>query len=185
MDQWSFTSELPSLILMIIILKFYYDKRQTRTRTTRLFAVSLWTASASVVLNGLCLYTIEQFEDIPFVLQMLLNSAYYLVCVYVSLMLTAYTMNMMLAHVYEDKWRRRMQVELTAMGVGYTLLIVANLWLGPVFNANGEYFRGPLNGVGYLVMVLEIVMISIACHKFKDSMEEKVRQVVSTLAPSS
>ena len=185
MQQWSFSSELPSLILLIIMMKFYYDKRRVRNNSTKLFAVSLWLASGSILVNALCLYTIDHFHEVHYAFQMLVNTAYYFLAVGVTITVTAYIFKLLLAHVYEDKWEKQIRRILTWISVGYTVLMIANLRLGLVFwfDAEGVYHRGPLNGAGYVIMVAEILMVCHSYHIHKDSVDNNVRHVIFTLSP--
>ena len=116
---------------------------------------------------------------------MALNSSYYLVCVGMSLSVSAYTFNLLLAHVYEERWHKLTQMALTAMGVIYTILILGNVWNGWIFwfDFAGGYHRGILNASGYFIMFIEIAMICCCYHVHRESVDSNVKRVIYTLAP--
>lgn len=81
MIRWPLLSEYFALILIIIIMLFFYDKRQVHSFRRRLYWCCLWLSVASILLNITSVYTIENFHRFPLWVNMLLNSAYFIVSV--------------------------------------------------------------------------------------------------------
>ena len=165
MIRWPLLSEYFALILIIIIMLFFYDKRQVHSFRRRLYWCCLWLSVASILLNITSVYTIENFHRFPLWVNMLLNSAYFIVSVLMCSVIAFYLFQRMLEYVYDKRCLRRAAVGLTAVTLAYLLLTLWNLDSGVLFyfDQAGNYCRGPLNKVGFAVPAVELVML-ITCY---------------------
>lgn len=178
-------AELLAFILIIMTAMFYYDKRQVKSVRRRIFEAGLWLAGTSVVLNAICVYTIEYYELIPHWVNMILNSVYFATAVGMPTVVAAYMFDLLLEHVYNKECRRRSNVGLSILAGIYAVILVLNPWTKWLFwfDTNGVYHRGNLNKIGYVIMMIEIVMIGMCYHRNRVSVGKKVKKVMYTLPP--
>lgn len=79
--MWSVSAEILAFILIIMIGLFSYEKGKVRSTRKKIFDIALCLAELSVVLNIACVYTVENYQKIPYRLNMFLNSGYFLVSI--------------------------------------------------------------------------------------------------------
>lgn len=185
MVRWSLAAELLAFILMIMIALFYYDRKQAKTVRRRLFECGLWMGEGSILLNAVCVYTIENYERVPVWLNMLLNSAYFWLVVCTCSVMAAYLFDLLLEHVYSRYCRTRAAVGLGILTGGYTLLVATNFWTGWMFyfDKEGNYHRGILNKSGYAILVMELILLGICYVRNRPSVGKNVIRVMRTLPP--
>ena len=103
MLKWSLAAEILAFILIITTALSYYDKRQAKSTRRKIFEATLWMSGISILLNMVCVFTITYHDTTPYWLNMALNSAYFLVNIWLSAMIASYLFNLLLEHVYEKK----------------------------------------------------------------------------------
>ncbi|MDO5407135.1 MAG: bifunctional diguanylate cyclase/phosphodiesterase [Eubacteriales bacterium] len=185
MINWSLSTELLSLIIIIMTALFCYDKKQIKTRRDRLFDLILLMSALSILLNTVCVFTIEHYADVPHGLNMVLNSVYFLISSSTCTAFAAYLFDLLLEHVYDKHCRTKALVGLSILTVIFTLLVLLNCQNGLLFyfNEQGVYCRGPLNKAGYMLLIIELGMIGMCYHRNRASIGRSVRRVMYMLPP--
>ena len=65
MIRWSLSAELFSAILLVLLMLSYYGQRQAPTRRRRAYQLCLWLSMCSILLNALCVLTIDHALTVP------------------------------------------------------------------------------------------------------------------------
>lgn len=185
MLQWSLAVELLAFIVVIVLMISFYDNKQTMSARKKIYEAGLWLTESSILLNVICVYTVEHSDTVPLWLNMILNSGYFLVTVLTSVMGAAYLFDLFLEHVYEKRCRTKAAAGLSVLTVLYTALIICNFWTGVIFyfDSQGNYHRGWLNSAGYMVMLIELIMLCMCYRRNRASIGKKVRKVIYIVPP--
>lgn len=183
--MWSVSAEILAFILIIMIGLFSYEKGKVRSTRKKIFDIALCLAELSVVLNIACVYTVENYQKIPYRLNMFLNSGYFLVSIGMCTAIAVYFFDLILEHVYSKSCRKRAVIGVSVIVTIYLVLWVSNFWTGHFFwfDAQGIYHRGALNQSGYMLMLAELVLVLICYFKNRASVEKGVKRVIYTMPP--
>ena len=184
--QWTMSVEFFCLIVVIILMLNYYDRRWAASGQSRLYSVCLWLSAATIALNMACVFTIDHFHSFPLWVNLLLNSGYFALVLGMSTVTAYYLLRLILEHVYNSRCRRVLSVVLAALYAFYALLLLLNLRLGFIFyfDRSGVYCRGPLINVGYAVMGVELALLVLCALKNRRSISQPMRRVMQILPPT-
>lgn len=183
MIKWSLSAEILAFMLVIVTVLLSYDKKRVASRSEKYFDLAIMMAGFSIILNVICVITIQNYDKVPYAVNMILNSFYFLISVYMSAVMAAYFFELILEHVYRKDCRTRATVGVTILLVGYTLLVISNIWNRCLFwfDETGTYRRGILNKSGYFVMLIELVMVGMCYRKNKKSVAKRARKILHML----
>ena len=185
MIGWTLIPEYMALLLILVIMLFFYDKRRIRTFRRSTYWACLWLSVLTIVLNIVCVYTIQWAAEVPLWLNMLLNSLYFWSSVLVCSTMAFYMFQRILEYVYDKHCLKRAIIGLGAVMVFYTGLILWNLVSGVVFSfdAQGHYQRGIFNRLGYLMLLIELIMLMICFVRNRKSVSSDMVRVIKIIIP--
>lgn len=165
MIRWSLLSEYFALMLIVVIMLFFLDRRQVRTFRRKHFWACLVLSAASIALNIASVFAIENVGRTSVGLAMALNSAYYLVSILMCVTIGCFLFERILEYVFDKICLRRARICLLALLAVNVVLVLANFGTGVLFrvDANGQYLRGPLNAIGFATPFLEVVLL-VVCY---------------------
>lgn len=184
--QWTMSVEFFCLIMVIILILNYYDRRWAASGQSRLYSVCLWLSAATIALNLACVFTIDHFYSFPLWVNLLLNSGYFALLLAMCTVTAYYLLRLILEHVYNSRCQRILSVVLAVLYTAYIILLLLNLRFGILFyfGADGIYRRGPLINVGYAVMGVELVLLVLCALKNRRSISQPMLRVMQILPPT-
>ena len=185
MLHWSLSTEVFSLFILFILLINFHERRWGGFPKRKLYCLCMYTSVGSILINILCTCLIALRTQVPLWVDLLCNSAYFLLIVAVCTIVAYYLCYLLYEHNYRRKGLKIYLGFLKAVYLLYVLLIIYNLTSGIVFFFDQEriYRRGPLVNAGYGVMFLELlglILISIANRR---SISRPMCKVMQTLPP--
>lgn len=185
MINWSLIPEYIALLLILVIMLFFYDKNRIRTFRRTLYWTCLWLSAADIILNIICVHTIENASTIPIWANTLINTFYFWLSVLMCSCVAFYLFRRILEFVYEKHCLQRATIGLSAIMVFYTGICLWNLFSGVLFSfdENGVYHRGIYNRIGYLCMLLEIIMLMICYVRNRKSVSADMTRVFRIAVP--
>ncbi len=187
MTDWSLAAELSAFIVMFVIYLFAEDRTAISSRRRRLFMSCLGLGATSIALNVICTVSIMEQMPYPYALNMALNTAYFFTSTLMSSLLALYLLDLMLEHVHDPHYRKASFYYILGVTLAFDFLLVANLTFAPgiIFNFNeaGEYSRGPLGQIGYLVPLLETVLLFVFYFRNRKNVARHFIRVVRLLPP--
>ena len=185
MIKWSVSTEAFSLILLFILILNFHERRWGSHPQRRLYQLCLYLSAGTVAVNILCTCFLSLPQTIPLWVNLLCNSAYFLMVVGVCTIMALYLCRLLYDHIYRQHGLRRCYRLLAALYFAYLLLILVNLFTGVVFyfDAQHHYQRGPLINSGYLVMLIQLsVLLGITVRNWQ-SVDSSMRRVMRILPP--
>lgn len=185
MLKWSLSAEFLALILIVTLMFYFHEKGLADTARRRMFRLCLWLSAGSILLNMVCVFTIERAARLPLWVNLVLNSAYFLVVVLTCSVMALYLFSLILEHVYDKHCLTQAFACVSALTGTYFLAVVWNFWSGVLFSfdAAGRYLRGPLNGLGYGVMAAELVLLGVCYFRNRPSVNRSMKSIMHALPP--
>ena len=186
MPNWSISAELFSLILVVILILSFHNRRRANYPASRLYQICLWGSAGTIAVNLLCVLTIQQADVLPLWVNLLLNSVYFLSITALSTLTTHYLFHLLLEHTYKSCPLRKVQAVLTGLYAVYVMAIIINLHSGIIFyfDEDAHYCRGPLVNLGYGVMGIELLLVLLCALRNRASISIPMRRVIHILPPA-
>lgn len=180
----NFIGDYFALGLVIVLCLFYFDKKHALSKASRYFVACLvFTALTSLIdlLTGFLL----KWPDAPFWLHMSANSLYFLINILTTSSIALYLFTRILEHSYDNHCMVRARFALFTCLALYIGLIVGNVWTGWMFYFDDQntYFRGPLNGLGYYVTFLQMILVIICYCRNRKNASRSMRRALMHAFP--
>ena len=186
MNKWFLSAELFSLIIILILMLNFYDRRWKGFPQRKIYHLCLLTSAGSILLNILCVYIIGQAWDVPLWVNLLCNSGYFLLIVAVSTIIAYYLMRLLFEHIYQQRQQRIFAGIFLFSYLIFFALILYNLRSGVIFyfDENRSYCRGPLINFGYGIMGIQLIMLIFITLRNLKSVSLPMRRVMGILPPT-
>lgn len=182
--DWILSTEFFSLIIVFILILNLREKKSVTTPGKKMYQNCLCLSAVNIILNIICVFTIEYYKTVPIWINMALNSLYFFLIVCMSTYVAYYMAYLILEHVYDKYLMKKAVKFLTIITVIYSLLIIININAGFIFYFDSYgYHRGSLLNIGYGVMALEIAMLVYFCVKNKMSITKNMVHVMKMMPP--
>ena len=182
--EFPIKTELVALLLTITLALFHYDRRNRNNLRYRLFNLCLSLSTVTIVLDILSSLTIEAALQLPLWVNIVCNTSYFLIQQITSAVMAGYCFYLLFEHV-ADKHCLTLAIGLIAsFCLVLITLIIANYWTGWFFSfQNGEYIRGPLNRIGYLVLFIEVMMLCACSFRNRSTVSPAMHKLIQVLPP--
>lgn len=176
--------EATSLLIVAIIALFHYDRKNKYVKRYQLYNVCLIFTTATIITDILACVMIENVSIYPLWLHMAVNSLYF-VCINSCLSMVAAYVFYLLFEYMDDRHCYRMAVTLVgSMWAALIILIVINIPTGCYFYfENNTYCRGPLNKVGFFVMIIEVGMLCMCYVRNRKVLSPYASNLVKAIPP--
>lgn len=185
--QWSLLGEFYSFfILFILFLRYHWYERQVAmTRRRMLFTRSLLLSMCSIVVNVICVKSLENPGLLPVWLNISLNTLYFLLSVFMCSFLAYLLFDATLEHVYDKHCLARAKIMLKIVTGIAVIILVLNLFTGILFyfDENGLYQRGVLNKMLYILPIVELVFLGVCYYRNRASVGTRMVYVMRSIPP--
>lgn len=176
-----------ALILVATLFLFFVDTKTSlryMSASSKLYISSLLLTAATAVTDLLSIYMLSK-GWFPLWQNVLVNTAYFIFGVLAVTSIALYMFTRILEHTHEKHCMRRAHIGLAAAVSIYVVVAVANIWTGWIFSFDeiGNYVRGPLNSLGYIIALGEMAMVIICFFRNKKTAGGTVWRVISMICP--
>ena len=181
MNGWSLSVEAFSLVITIILMINFHDKKPV-SRQSRLYQSILWLSVFTIGWNILCVWTIEYASLFPLWINELLNTQYFILLILLCTLIAYYLICAVLEHLYSRQYLRRVAWILgLVMGI-YLVAILTNPWTGAIFRFDEQgYHRGPWINLGYAVMGFDLAFLGLCYLQHWHRVSRPIRRVMFVL----
>lgn len=185
MNKWFLSAEIFSLIIILILMLNFYERRWKNFEQRKIYQLCLLMSAGSVMLNIICVHTIARAWDMPLWVNLFFNSAYFLLIMTVSTIIAYYLMYLLFEHIYVRSGLKKFEKLLILFYAAYLLLLLYNVQSGILFyfDENRIYRRGPLINIGYGIMGLQLLGLVIFTLRNKKSISNSMKRVMRILPP--
>ena len=151
---------------------------------SKLFICCLITTALTAV-TDLITGQLQELEQVPLWKNMAANSIYFVVNIVSTTFIALYLFTKILEHTHERHCMRNARIALGLLFLVYICFVVLNIWNGCLFyfDAAGNYYRGPLNALGYIVTLLQLVLVGICYFRNRQNASRPMRRVLMQLFP--
>lgn len=172
------------LIIIVIIGLFHYDKNSKFAKRYQLFNGCLLLTAATLISDIFSCMLIADVASYPMWLHTLIHSLYF-TCINSCLsMIAAYVFYLLFEYMPYRKCYKVAKTIIISLWSILMVLILVNLWTGCYFYiSNGCYFRGPLNKLGFLVMLIEVGMLCMCYIRNRKVVTPYALQMVRSIPP--
>ena len=183
----NFIGDYFALGLIIVLCIFFFDsKTSIRYMSTAniLFICCLVTTAMTAVtdlITGQLLIT----DDASLWQGMLFNTLYFIVNIISTSFIALYLFNRMLEHTHLQHCMRNACTGLAILFTVYICFVIANLWTGWLFyfDEHGHYCRGPLNALGYIITLLQLMLVGICYLRNRQMASRPMRRILLQMFP--
>jgi EAL domain-containing protein (putative c-di-GMP-specific phosphodiesterase class I)/GGDEF domain-containing protein len=182
--DFSVELEAISLIILVILGLFHYDSNNKHDRKYQWFNGCLVVSAIAIVSDLVTCSMLVDISAYPVQAHIFANSIYF-IAINSSMSLTAaYVFYLMFAHMREQKCYKIATSIITAMYVLVIACVFVNPWTGWYFYfENNAYCRGPLNKLGFLVVIIEVLMLCMCYIRNRKIVTPYAGHLVRTLPP--
>ena len=170
--------------LVFILCMFFFDRKHTLNRASRYFVASLVLTGATAVIDILTGYLMN-IPETPLWLDKGVNTLYFVVNILTTSSIALYLFNRILEHSFSKRCMRYAMTGLSVTLAVYMPLVIANWWTGWLFyfDAQGAYCRGPLNGFGYVITVVQMALVVVCYMRNRKNVSRTMRRVLAQSFP--
>lgn len=161
----NFTLTIEVIAAMIIVLLVIYslDEKSARNTRTRSYRCCLYVSLAAIAADALSVWGIRHIMEIPIWVNVAISSLNYLLVNFNSAVLALYLSGQIFEHFPKHHYKKKIFAVIAAMYGIVALAVVGNLFSGCLFGfENGQYVRGPLNLLGYAVLISYVALVGIS-----------------------
>ena len=177
-----FVGDYFALGLVIILCVFFFDSKisiRHMTAASKLFICCLVLTAATAV-TDLLTGQLQQMEQAPLWQSVVVNTLYFVVNIVTTSVMALYLFTKILEHTHSRHCMRNACIGLTVLFIVYMWFVLANLkngWLF-YFDEQDRYQRGPLNALGYIVTLLQLVLVGICYFRNRRNASRPMRRVL-------
>lgn len=176
-----------ALGLVIILCAFFFDSKTSfryMPSTSKLFIGCLVTTAMTAIADLVTVQLMDQV-GVPLWQNMLANTLYFIINIVTTSCIALYFFTRILEHTHERHCMKRACSGLVVLFAVYMCFVVANLWNGCLFyfDETGIYCRGPLNALGYIITIAQMVLVVICYFRNRQNANRPMRRVLMQTFP--
>lgn len=182
--QFSIQLEFIALILLLILSLYTYKKNWFGSLNKRMFAGCLFLSILSILINLASVWSLNHSEVVPDWLVVLLNTLYYLQITLLSAFTAFYFFYLLFEHSPGHRCLKIAGSFFCLMYLTVVIACIANLFTGCLFViADGNYVRGWLNPLGYVILLAEVSMFITCYVRHHDLVSPSMSRAARSLPP--
>ncbi len=182
-----FIADYFALGLVVILFMFFFDNKSSiryMPTSSKVFAGVLGLTALNA-LTDLLTGSLLSNSETPLWLNVLVNSLYFLINIITTSCIAHYLFMKILEHTHRRNCRRNAYVGLGVILVVYLIVIILNVQTGVLFyfDEQGNYCRGPLNALGYVLTLVQMVLVLICYFRNRESTSRPMRRALINVFP--
>ena len=185
MIKWFCLPELLSLFFLVLIYVYYRDKNAVLSFRRRVFHWIFRLSILSMALDLVCANLLFLHASVPQGINEGLNEVYFILIVITESAIALYVYDLLCGHDRKKRDYRAAVGGLAAFNVVFAAVALTNSLTGALFSfsPDGSYIRGPLNKLGYAVMLAELAIGVVLYARNRAMVPGRVGHVIWTLPP--
>ena len=177
-----FVGDYFAIGLVIVLSMFYFDGKTSRhfmSSSNKFFVSCLALTALTAVIDLFSVWMIAQ-NNIPLWLNITVNTVYFLVNIITTSAFALYLFTKILEHAHDNHCMVNACIGLVTLFLIFLTMVIANLWNGWLFyfDDNGVYCRGPLNALGYVITMFQMVLVLICYIRNRKNASRPMRRVL-------
>lgn len=182
-----FLGDYFALGLVIILCIFFFDSKisvRYMSAPSKLFICCLVCTALTAVTDLITGYLLT-LEAVPLWQNVLVNTIYFVINIITTSFIALYLFTRILEHTHDRHCMHNACIGLSVLFVIYMCFVISNFWTGWLFYFDAEYTycRGPLNALGYVITLAQLVLVGICYFRNRQNASQPMRRVLSQLIP--
>lgn len=180
----NFIGDYFAIGIIIVLALFFYDRRLHLTKASQYYVTAL-ILTALTALTDLMTGHLLTVDGVPLWINLLVNSLYFLINIIATSFLALFLFTKTLEHSHNAHCMRYAKIGLGILLVVYVIAILLNLWTGVLFyfDAQGNYHRGPCNGMGYIITICQMMLVLVCFFRNRKNASKSMRRVLIQAFP--
>ena len=180
-----FIADYIALGIVAIISLFFFTYDHVQTLARKVFTICLFMTAGTAIIDIMTGILLE-LDNVPLWLNVFANTLYFVVNILTTSTFALFLMVKILEHVYERHCLKRGITALSILFTVYMTFVILNLFTGWLFYFDdaGNYCRGPLNSIGYLTTVVQMILVFICYLNNKRSTDKMMRRALLYTFPA-
>ena len=182
-----FIGDYFALCIVFILCLFFFDSKTSiryMSAASKLF-VGCLVSTALTAVTDLATGHLLNLDQVPLWQNVLVNTLYFVVSIMTTTLIALYLFTRLLEHTHERHCMKKACIGLAVLDTVYLVFVVANLWNGWLFYFDdaGNYCRGPLNVLGYLITLAQLALVGVCFLRNRQNASRPMRRVLTQLFP--
>ncbi len=177
-----FVGDYFAIGLVFVLCMFYFDGKTSRhfISNANKFFVACLILTALTALTDLISVQLLNAENVPLWLNMTANTVYFLVNIITTSSFALYLFTKILEHAHDNHCMVNACIGLTTLFLVFLILVISNVWNGCLFyfDETGNYCRGPLNAIGYIITIFQMGLVLICFFRNRKNASRPMRRVL-------
>ena len=183
----NFIGDYFALGLIAVLFIFFFDSK-TSIRympTSSILFVCCLVSTALTAVTDLVTGQLLDLGDVLLWQNLLCNTLYFVINIISTTFIALYLFNKILEHTHARHCMRNACIGLSVLFAIYIIFVIANIWTGCLFyfDERGNYYRGPFNAVGYIITLLQLVLVGICYFRNRQNASRPMRRVLTQMFP--
>ena len=176
-----------AISLVVLLFVFYFNDKITSrymSFSNKCFVACL-ILTALTALTDILVGELLTAVNMPLWIHIGGNTLYFLLNIVTTSAFALFLFNKILEHAYDRHCMVRACIGLGILFSVYLLVVIANLWTGWLFyfDAEGNYCRGPLNPLGYIITIFQMVLVLICYSRNRKNANRPMRRALIQTFP--
>ena len=183
----NFIGDYFALGLVTILCIFFFDSKisfRSMNIASKLFICCLLTTALTAVTDLLTEH-LQILDNVPLWQLVLSNTLYFVINLITTTCIALYLFVKILEHTHAKHCMRNACIGLAVLFGIYMVFVIANLWNGWLFYFDDQqnYCRGPLNGIGYVMTLLQLGLVGVCYIRNHQNASRPMRRVLMQMFP--
>ena len=183
----NFIGDYFALAMITVLCVFFFDSKTS----VRFMPVSSILFVCCLVFTALTAFTdlitgqLLEIGDVLLWQNLLANTLYFIINIISTTFIALYLFTKILEHTHARHCMRNACIGLAVLFVIYIVAVIANIWTGTLFyfDEKGQYCRGPWNVLGYVITLLQLVLVGICYFRNRQNASRPMRRVLMQMFP--
>lgn len=180
--EFSIKMEIMALIVLFILFLYHSDRQASNNRRYWLYTACLMFAAATIIFDIISAVTLSLGTGVPDWIHFYLNTIYFLVLYIMCNLIAWYIFYIMFEHAMDKHCYYLASKILAGITCGLIVFVLLNVhtkWLFTV--ENGVYVRGRFNGIGYVMLGAEVVMLCMCYFRNRNIVSFAMKRLMQTI----
>lgn len=180
----NFLGDYFAIGLVVVLSLFFFDKSYYINKTSKLFMAALGLTAATAAID-LLTGSLQKAMWAPLWLSMAANTLYFVVNLLTTSAIALYLFTRILEHSHDTHCMTYAKRGLAILFSVYLAVVTANIWTGWLFyfDETGAYCRGPINALGYVFTLCQMVLVVICYVRNRKNATRVMRRVLIQVLP--
>jgi len=173
-----FVGDYFAIVVVLLIAMFFIDRKHAQTTDSKVYLTTLiliFLNAVSDIGTG-CM----DGADVPLWANMCVNTLYFLMNILSTSCIAVYLFRKILEHSHNKHCMKYALRGLAVLLGVYVVFLVVNVLNGCLFyfDANNIYHRGPWNGVGYMITILQMGLVGVCYVRNRSNASNTMRRIL-------